>query len=484
MLCSEHVPRIGAYLFIVSIEMVPRIGFFMPSPRLTSQRFLPILSSLCVAGIVGVCGCESSRSHRSSTCGTIQVGEQQQADSHNPLNPQAAPGEVPQTAESPYEDLAPSPHGTADRFKGLGGLVEFDSEDRITVLDLSTAEVSTEDLKNGQGLSHLTQLDLSNTQIDDGAFANPEWLQSLDRLSLNKTDITDDGLRALQGLPKLSLLWLNETAISDDGLAHLAELTTLQSLGLNNTSVTDAGLIHLREMRDLKYLLLGQTQITDAGLEHLKGLSKLKGLSLVGTNVTEAAVSALQQLLPQCQIVSDVGKKPVADTIESGDTEQETDVVPQEEDSVELPDEPRKNSRAEAIRLRSSSRRPDRLMKSGASVDITRYYMGLALAQTGDVRAALPLFTETVGPAAAHYNLGVIHCEKDRWHAGEEQFRTALRVDPALDVAQRWLSEVERKLASGPKISPIHVETEERTDLSSAPVGIWSRLWDDPPEDE
>ena len=274
-----------------------------------SKKTVAIAVSLGLAGLAGVCGCKSSRSeyHCCRNYTPITVGQpamiSQPAGTAQDPAPQRAPPAANSTTETPYEEPGTSPQDTVAHFEALGGIVELDPSNQLSLLDLSQTKIGDSDLQDGAGLAQLRQLDLSNTQITDAALRNPNWLRHLKRLSLNNTLITDAGLSALNGLNHLQLLWLNETAVSDAGLAHLAGLIGIESLGLNKTEVTDAGLVHLQKMKGLKYLLLGHTQVTDAGLQHLKGFSELKGLSLVDSPVTAAGVAELQEALPDCQII-------------------------------------------------------------------------------------------------------------------------------------------------------------------------------------
>ena len=63
--------------------------------------------------------------------------------------------------------------------------------------------------------------------------------------------------------------------------------------------------MHLKGLTNLRELYLGgeRSTITDAGIGHLMGLAKLTRLWLNGTQVTDAGVVALQQALPECEIV-------------------------------------------------------------------------------------------------------------------------------------------------------------------------------------
>ncbi|QDU42329.1 Leucine Rich repeats (2 copies) [Symmachiella dynata] len=489
---------------------------------LPSKKLVTVVATIGLAGFAGVCGCQHAEKETAGCCQVCAPAAEQQAPaaiaeadqqlSTGPVQldePYAAPPVDPPTAAPMDPQTQAEPAVTsqelATRFESLGGTVELDSTQDISVLDLSGTIVGDDDLRNGAGLENLTQLDLSETTITDAAFAHPHWMSNLTRLSLNGTSLTDAGLQNLKNLNRLQLLWMNETAVGDAGLAQIAELNGLQSLGLNKTEVTDAGLAHLRNMKDLKYLLLGHTQITDAGLQHLRGFDKLKGLSLVGTRVTPVGIAELQVALPNCRIVAD----PVDATEEATEdtTEDATDNADEQPNALEPgleSGEARRQMNTNGRQIRQAvsmatphmplpARRFPGLMQRGAvqsnsGVDITRYYMAVALAETGNMRAALPMFAETVGEAAAYFNVGVMLCKAGYWKQGEAQLHYALQLDPRMSSARHWLNEIARERNTvmpqpNPQqiqrtqwIKPVQVRSDRRTDISPPPIGVWTKL--------
>lgn len=417
---------------------------------LGSKRFRVTAVSLGLVSLAGLCGCRTSHHKCECGCASVCSSDYIQSPAASSTAPHAPTAETPPTVEGVADGDAHPQTAVAARFEAMGGKVEFDGENRITVLDLSNARATDGDLRGGTELQYLSQLDLSNTQITNATLVGGSWMRNLQRLSLNHTQITDAGLKGLQGLSQLRLLWLNQTSISDDGLSYLADLTNLESLGLNETRVTNLGLMHLRGMQNLKYLLLSHTEISDEGLLHLTGLRSLKGLSLVGTKVTAEGVAALRQDLPGCEIVSDADKA-AAETEEEADDSSEVTTSGYHV-TAEFDDD------FEQETVWGASRNP--LPSSDA--DITRFYIGLAYAQTGDINAALSLFTETVGAAAAHYNLGVLLCEAGNQLDGKEHFRMALVIDPDLPIDQEQLETVLSEKASSDQLSSIGGERQPR----------------------
>lgn len=73
------------------------------------------------------------------------------------------------------------------------------------------------------------------------------------------------------------------------------------------------------------------------------------------------------------------------------------------------------------------------------------HQLGLIQAKSGDLSAALSSFTEAVGAAEAHYNLGVILQEQGQLAAAEEHLTKALVQKPGLQQAQTLLTTVRQQ---------------------------------------
>lgn len=72
------------------------------------------------------------------------------------------------------------------------------------------------------------------------------------------------------------------------------------------------------------------------------------------------------------------------------------------------------------------------------------YHLAVALTRTGRINESIPHFTQSVGAAAAHYNVGRILCDQKKFDQSEQQFLQALGKDPKLTEAREWLGEVRR----------------------------------------
>jgi Tfp pilus assembly protein PilF len=75
-----------------------------------------------------------------------------------------------------------------------------------------------------------------------------------------------------------------------------------------------------------------------------------------------------------------------------------------------------------------------------------RFHYAIAVAKSGQMEQAFPLLVEAVGPAAAHYNFGLILHDRGELAASKEEFVAAILENPRLEQAQYWLNEVSRKM--------------------------------------
>ena len=71
-----------------------------------------------------------------------------------------------------------------------------------------------------------------------------------------------------------------------------------------------------------------------------------------------------------------------------------------------------------------------------------RYDLAVALAESGDIQAALPHFVETVGGAEAHYNVALILLNKGQKADAEQHLTLAVNKKPDFAEARKWLAEV------------------------------------------
>lgn len=81
------------------------------------------------------------------------------------------------------------------------------------------------------------------------------------------------------------------------------------------------------------------------------------------------------------------------------------------------------------------------------------FTLAMALTKADRIDEALPHFTEAVGEAAAHYNIGRMLVESGKTTAAEQQFVLALAKDPNLQDAQYFLEEIRNTPPSTPLVA-------------------------------
>ena len=118
-----------------------------------------------------------------------------------------------------------------------------------------------------------------------------------------KFDDTDFGKLA-SVLPALVSADLSATLITDKSVSMLGAAKNLRQLRLAETGVTDAAIDSLLQLPALDSLNLYGSKVTDTGILKLASMPSLKRLYLWLTAVTPEGVKALQEKLPDCEIVT------------------------------------------------------------------------------------------------------------------------------------------------------------------------------------
>ena len=98
------------------------------------------------------------------------------------------------------------------------------------------------------------------------------------------------------------------------------------------------------------------------------------------------------------------------------------------------------------------------------------FQLGIVQAKSGDVTAALGSFTEAVGPAEAHFNLGVILNEQGKASDAEYHLQQALAKKPDLPQAQKLLASL-KQTRSGLAAASAAGNAQQRQDRAVLPVG-------------
>ncbi len=128
----------------------------------------------------------------------------------------------------------------------LTDLIGVDVFGHVTGVFLYTSSTPTDEVIVQVGrLTRLELLGLGPSASDKG-LEHWKGLTNLSVLDLSSTQVTDAGLAHLKGLTNLFFLSLDSTQVTDAGLAHLKGLTNLSFLSLHGTPVTDARLKELK----------------------------------------------------------------------------------------------------------------------------------------------------------------------------------------------------------------------------------------------
>ena len=127
--------------------------------------------------------------------------------------------------------------------------------------------------------------------------------------AVNNPGIENEELKNLL-LLKDDIAWLKlgNTKITDSIMKTIGQLRNLTRLNLEYTGITDAGLHYLKDLKHLQYLNLVGTGITDKGLVTLSNMKSLRKIYIWQTNISETAVTALNKVLPTCDINIGDGK--------------------------------------------------------------------------------------------------------------------------------------------------------------------------------
>jgi Leucine Rich Repeat (LRR) protein len=149
----------------------------------------------------------------------------------------------------------------------------------------------------------LQALNLSSCQISDDDLMHLQGLTWLEALNLSCNKITGRGLIHLSEMKLLGRLELWGTDLTDDGLSYLPELPQLRELSLCLLlEITEAALVHLERLPALENLDLHSTYLDDRGLAQLKKLNRLRSLDLNYTKVSREGFHQLSAVLPRCRI--------------------------------------------------------------------------------------------------------------------------------------------------------------------------------------
>jgi Tfp pilus assembly protein PilF len=85
-----------------------------------------------------------------------------------------------------------------------------------------------------------------------------------------------------------------------------------------------------------------------------------------------------------------------------------------------------------------------------------RHHLGVALTKSGDPQAAIPHFSQTVGEAESHYNVGLILYELGKIDESEQFLVQAVTMKPDFQQAADWLAEIRHNKGVKLVMAPTH----------------------------
>ena len=423
------------------------------SPNSIHRTF--ICACLAAAVVFAASGCRQTRQR---TANSHRYLPSVMAGSFPTNSTTTSPSSETQTdnsSESYYTDRTPlsDPHETTTV---VPADPEFTSEDVVAMFRQAGGKLRPD----ADGT--IVEIDLSFSSITDDQIAAISAFPDIRELDLTGTDLHDAAMPSLIGLSRLQSLKLKGTKITSEGLSTLSQITTLILLDASSTNVSDDGLASAGAWTKLRYLSLNGTGVTDAGIMQLQALKSLKGLSLINTPVTEEGVRSLKSVLPDCLIVAQTDPEVSrADGLESLPRLPLTSPMSslsagmgsavQLEQVIELAGlQPQLAVHLSSIySSRGQWEEAGQILESGAVTDhddaAIQFCLGEALARTGRTAAAYEHFEQSVGQAAASYNVGLIVYE-NMLEECEDYFMAALDSDPSLQVAHEKLSDIQREL--------------------------------------
>lgn len=175
--------------------------------------------------------------------------------------------------------------------RNVGGTVTRDKNADVVDVTFWESDVIDRDLANLHLFPRLKSIHCRGTLIGDAGLLRIANIKSLEKLYLEGCKrVTDDGIRELSELPDLKDLGIGNTSVTDKGLASIATFKKLEKLELSGCPITEKGVMELIELEALRLLFLSR-------------LGKKDSL------VSKEAVEILQDFLPHCKIIHEVGNR-------------------------------------------------------------------------------------------------------------------------------------------------------------------------------
>ena len=159
-------------------------------------------------------------------------------------------------------------------------------------------------------LSKMTNL--QNLTVD-ASFAGCEQLhllaglEHLESFTMQHGWLTRADADGISKLPHLNTLNLSWGVLDNNTMAGIANMQQLEELYIDATSVTTAGLKLLERHPSLQRVDLFEVPVGDDVAESLSKVPNLKVAGLLNTEVTLSGVEKLQQALPDCVVMHQLG---------------------------------------------------------------------------------------------------------------------------------------------------------------------------------
>ncbi len=166
-------------------------------------------------------------------------------------------------------------------------------------------EIANADLQRLAGLSHLETLDLGRQPITGEGLAQLSGRTELKSLMLYSGGVGVDGIPTVAKFTNLEQ-FMFQSEQCDAWAEAVSRLPMLRDVTVYRGDITDAGVALLARLPKLEKLRLSDCgNLTDASLKTLAACKSLKSLVLGYPQVPSPAIRALQQALPECQIVNE-----------------------------------------------------------------------------------------------------------------------------------------------------------------------------------
>ncbi|MCA9024827.1 MAG: tetratricopeptide repeat protein [Planctomycetaceae bacterium] len=458
-----------------------------------------LLASLCLMS-----GCRTETAHSRwsspvravSSCTSVVFGGSSKQDSAvDPVSPEESAAEVPYLPPESDEPDVPAVDESledvsVDQDVNADQPAPFPTEDipvNNTTWSLEKSAPSTDPVESLRLLGGILKFS------DEGGLLVAD---------LTETAATDADVESLTQIESLRAVDLSGTQVTNACLKGLFESSKLKMLGLCDLPIDDHAIRDIIDLEDLRFLSLERTAITDDGLRYLRALIHLEGLSVRGTEVSREAILEFERAHPNCRVLSDYdddesslhfeptsqtprkpnwagtitdagswppeepqrlphrigtqrNRLPDSDAISSDDPEKVVQQL-QQIVSERLSDQV---VLAAAGKVYLTQRRwEDAVSVLSAALeqapydDRVRFDLAVALGHSGDIDESLQRFTEVIGPAAAHYNIGVLLYEEGKTQMSRYFFRQACERDPRIEYPDELVPQLTHQTPPGIQI--------------------------------